>query len=109
MEHLYRSINRDPRFHALQRRRSRTGWSLAGIVLGVYYGFILVIAFRPALFAAPLHEGTVVTRGVIAGLLVIAVSILTTGVYIWRANRDFDRANRQIVEDALHQAARPDA
>ena len=97
MDHLYEEINRDPEFHALQKRRSRFSWTLAAIMLGTYYAFILVIAFKPSLFAIPLSEGSTVTWGIIAGLCVIAVSFLLTGIYVVRANGAFDQETARIL------------
>lgn len=97
MDHLYEEINRDPEFHALQKRRSRFSWTLAGLMLATYYAFILVIAFKPALFAIPLREGATVTWGIVAGLGVIAVSFILTGVYVARANGAFDQETARIL------------
>ncbi|MGR8947439.1 MAG: DUF485 domain-containing protein [Gammaproteobacteria bacterium] len=97
MEHVYEKINQDPEFHALQKRRSRFSWILAGIMLTTYYAFILVIAFQPSLFAIPLAEGSTVTWGIVAGLGVIAVSFILTGVYVVRANGEFDRETAEVL------------
>lgn len=104
MRHLYETIDRDPRFHALARRRSRLGWGLSAVVLVAYYGFVLAIAFAPGLLAIPLGPDTVVTTGIVAGLGVIALSVALTGLYVWQANAHFDRQNASIVEDAKRDA-----
>ena len=93
-------ISRDPRFHALQRRRGRFAWSLAAVVLACFYGFILIIAFRPALFAIALYPGTVVTTGIAYGLGLIVLSILLTGFFVWRANHEFDPCNQDLLDEA---------
>ncbi|MSR15776.1 MAG: DUF485 domain-containing protein [Gammaproteobacteria bacterium] len=100
MHRLYRLIDEDPRFHALQRSRSRFAWSLVALVLTGYYSFVSVIAFAPALFARALYEGTTISIGLLAALAVLLLSIGLTGLYIVRANRVFDRLNRTIVDDA---------
>jgi uncharacterized membrane protein (DUF485 family) len=105
MRHLYARIDRDPRFHALARARSRLGWTLSGFVLVAYYGFVLAIAFAPGWLARPLGADTVVTVGIAAGLGVIGLSVALTGVYVWRANRTFDRLNAEIVAAAREDGA----
>ncbi|MEQ8230454.1 MAG: DUF485 domain-containing protein [Gammaproteobacteria bacterium] len=97
MDALYQKIFDDPEFQALQRRRSRLSWTLATIMLVVYYAFILVIAFRPALFAAPLGAGTVITWGIPIGVGIILLGFVLTGVYVYRANGEFDRTTAAIV------------
>ena len=109
MHEVYRLIDEDPRFHALEARRSRFSWALSAGVLGAYYAFILLIAFGPALLARPLHEATVITVGMVAGIAVMLLCIALTAVYVWRANREFDHANHRIVTDALARAAARDA
>lgn len=101
MHQLYRLIDRDPRFHALARRRSRLGWGLAAAVLAAYYGFIAAIAFAPTWLVTPLNDETVLTVGIVAGLAVIALSISLTGVYVWWANSHFDRLNAALIGDAM--------
>ena len=100
MQHLYRRIDQDPRFHALARRRSRLGWSLAGAVLLCYYGFIFCIAWRPAWLAGTLAPGTALTVGLAWGLGVMFLCIALTGIYVQRANRVFDRLNAELLRDA---------
>jgi uncharacterized membrane protein (DUF485 family) len=100
MRDFYERIDRDPRFHALARRRSRLGWGLSALVLASYYAFVLGIAFAPETLARRLPGDTVLTVGIAAGLGVIVLSVALTGVYVWRANRRFDRLNAEIVADA---------
>lgn len=109
MRHLYERIDRDPRFHALARARSRLGWTLSGLVLFAYYGFVLAIAFAPGWLARPLGPDTIVTVGIAVGLGVIGLSVALTGVYVWRANRTFDRLNADIVDTATREAGARDA
>jgi uncharacterized membrane protein (DUF485 family) len=98
VQHWYRRIYADPEFHELERKRGRFSWLLAGIVLASYYTFILIIAFAPELFATPVCEGTIITWGLPAGIFVILLSFLLTGVYVHRANTEFDHLTRDIVE-----------
>ena len=97
MEQVYEKINQDPEFHALQKRRSRFSWTLAIVMLITYYAFILVIAFKPSLFAIPLSEGATVTWGIVAGLGVIGVSFILTGIYVFRANGEFDKETAEVI------------
>ena len=109
MRHLYDRIDRDPRFHALAKARGRLGWTLSGLVLLAYHGFVFAIAFAPGWLARPLGPDTVVTVGIAAGLGVIGLSVALTGVYVWRANRIFDRLNADIVDAATRKAGAFDA
>ncbi len=98
MQHFYRRIYADPDFHELERKRGRFSWLLASIVMLTYFSFILVIAFAPELFATPIIEGKIITWGIPVGLFVILFSFLLTGVYVYRANKEFDHITKDIVD-----------
>ena len=100
MQHFYRRIYADPDFHALERKRSRFSWLLASIVMLIYFSFILVIAFAPELFAIPIIEVKLITWGIPVGLFVILLSFLLTGVYVYRANNEFDQITKDIIDHA---------
>ena len=49
---VYRRIQRHPKFQELVQRRSSFSWLLSFLVLGLFYGFILLVAFNPGPFTA---------------------------------------------------------
>jgi uncharacterized membrane protein (DUF485 family) len=97
MDDLYNRIYADPEFQQVQRRRSRFSWTLAAIMFGSYFTFILVIAFAPDLFAIPLGPDTVITWGIPLGVSIIVLGFILTGIYVYRANGEFDRSIAAIV------------
>ena len=88
----------DPRYQALLARRSRFTWILTGIMLAAFFGYILLIAFNKALLARSMGGGTT-SLGIPIGLGVILLAIVLTGIYVRRANSDFDPMVRSIRED----------
>jgi uncharacterized membrane protein (DUF485 family) len=82
------------------RKRSRFSWTLAAITLVIFYGFILVVAFAPELLAIPLSEGSATTVGVPIGVGIITVFWLLTGYYVYRANKEFDAVDLEIIREA---------
>ena len=44
---VYERIRRNPKFDELVGKRSRFAWLLTAIVLGIYFIFIMVVAFNP--------------------------------------------------------------
>lgn len=93
-------IAADPNYQALKSRRSRFGWLLTLAMLVVYYGFILLIAFRKDLLAARMGDG-VMTWGIPIGFGVIVFTILITAIYVRRANGEFDTLSEKIKQEAL--------
>ena len=82
-------IKADPNYHKLVKTRSRYGWTLTWSMMVVYYGFILLVAFNKEWMGTRLGEG-VMTWAMPVGLAVILFTIVITGVYVRRANSEFD-------------------
>lgn len=93
-------IAADPNYQALKSRRSRFGWILTLAMLVVYYGFILLIAFRKDVLAARIGDG-VMTWGIPIGFGVIIFTIVITAVYVRRANGEFDALSEKIKQEVL--------
>ncbi len=93
-------IQSDPNYQALKERRSSFGWKLTFAMLIVYYGFIILIAFDRDILAARIGDG-VMTWGIPIGFGVILFTILVTGVYVRRANSEFDDLNEKVKREAL--------
>ena len=68
-------------------------------MLAIYYGFILILAFNPRSLGTSLSGG-VITVGIPVGLFIIISAFLLTGVYVRKANTEFDQLNQEIVEEA---------
>jgi len=99
-ENVYRQIYANPRFQELVAKRGRFAWLLSIIMLAAYFAFILVIAFDPKVFGIPLGADTVTTWGIPAGLGLIFLAIALTGIYVQRANGEFDRITQEILNEA---------
>ncbi|SOD90664.1 DUF485 domain-containing protein [Caenispirillum bisanense] len=89
----------NPRFQELVAKRSRFAWTLSAIILAVFYGYILVVAFNPQVLAVPLGEGWTLTVGIPVGAGIIVLSFLLTWAYVTRANGEFERLNREVLEE----------
>ncbi|MBJ9999751.1 DUF485 domain-containing protein [Erwinia sp. S43] len=96
---IYQRIEKSARFKELVRKRQSFATLLSLIMLVLYVGFILLIAFAPGWLGTPLHDGTNVTRGIPIGIGLIVISFVLTGVYVWRANGEFDRLTRELLNE----------
>jgi uncharacterized membrane protein (DUF485 family) len=92
-------VKADPNYQKLVRTRSRYGWTLTWLMMVVYYGFILLVAFDKELMATRLGQG-VMTWGMPIGLAVILFTVVITGIYVRRANGEFDQLTAAIRERA---------
>lgn len=102
---LTEAVRRDPRFAELAEGRARFSVTLAIIMLVIYFGFVLLVAFAPGLLAIPVSG--VVTLAFPLGLGVIVSAILITGIYVVRANGKYDRLTREIVDGVRATAGAP--
>ncbi|MFM2120687.1 MAG: hypothetical protein RL722_2155 [Pseudomonadota bacterium] len=92
-------IQSNPKYQALKAKRSSFGWALTVLMLVVYYGYIALIAFDKPFLAKPLGAG-VTTLGIPLGMGVIIFTIIITGIYVRRANSEFDALTAEILKDA---------
>lgn len=93
-------IQNNPRYQQLRQTRNRFGWRLTILMLIVYYGFIGLIAFDKAFLATPIGAG-VTSLGMPIGLGVILFTVLITGLYVYRANTEFDAISQEVLEEAI--------
>lgn len=98
-QELVDKIKSDPDYHKLLKARSGFGWLLTWSMLFVYYGYILLIAFNKELLSTRIGAG-VMTWGIPAGLFVIVFTVIVTGIYVRRANNEFDQLTAAICARA---------
>ena len=66
----------------------------------VYYGFILLVAFKKDVLATPIGD-SVITWGIPIGFGVILFTIAVTAYYVQRANSEFDDLSEKVKREAL--------
>ena len=74
----------------LAARRWRIAATLTAMMVVVYFGFIALVAFQPALLGGLVAEG--LSLGIVLGALVIVAAWLLTLAYVTWANRVYDPA-----------------
>jgi uncharacterized membrane protein (DUF485 family) len=94
------SIKNDPNFQELVSKRSRFAWTLTAAILIVYFSFILLLAYSPGTLGTPLSSETVTTVGIPVGVAIIVFAFALTGIYVRRANSEFDELTQKIKDKA---------
>jgi uncharacterized membrane protein (DUF485 family) len=92
----YARIRSHPKFRELVESRGRFALRLSILMLAIYYGFILLVAFAPGVLGIPIFG--VITLGIPVGILIIIAAFALTGVYVAKANTEFDELNQEILE-----------
>lgn len=92
-------IRKNPKYQELVSKRNSYGWTMTILMLVVYYGYIMLIAFDKEFLAQKTGAG-VMSIGIPIGLGVILFTIIITGIYIRRANTEFDSMKEQVIKEA---------
>lgn len=97
---MYAQMRANPKFDQLVAKRSRFAWTLAAVVLTLFYGFVLVVAFNPTALGQPISEGSRLTVGVAVELFMFILFWVLTAVYVKRANTEFDALTQEVIQEA---------
>lgn len=93
-------IRVNPKYLELKRKRNMFGVVLCITMLIVYYGYIALIAFDKEFLSRPFGAG-VTTIGIPIGVGVILFTIIITGIYVNRANNEFDKLTAEILKESV--------
>ncbi|SAL07728.1 membrane protein [Caballeronia arationis] len=92
-------IEKHPDFKTLVVKKTRLSWSLAAVMLALYFGFVLLVAFSPKTLGASMFGG-VMTVGIPVGIAIIVIAFVLTGIYVYRANADLDPLNEKLLKES---------
>ncbi len=91
-------VKNNPKYQKLVSERSKFAWTLSIIMLVVYYTFIMIIAFDPSLLGTKMGDG-VMTVGIPVGITIIIIAFVLAGIYVRRANGEFDQLTKEVREE----------
>ncbi|WP_321922272.1 DUF485 domain-containing protein [Burkholderia sp. BCC1998] len=74
----------------LVRRRTRLSIGMSVLVLGIYFAFILTVAFAPAVLTRHFPVESPMTVGIVVGIGLYWFCAIATGAYVWIADRWID-------------------
>ncbi|WP_028311170.1 DUF485 domain-containing protein [Derxia gummosa] len=103
---VYARVRENPKFAELCAKRGRYAATMAGITAIVFYAFVLVVALDPQTLGKPVADGSALTVGVVAELLMFALFLTLTGLYVKRANGEFDALTAQVLAEAAKEPRR---
>lgn len=91
-------ILQNPKFKQMVSKKSALSWTLTGIMLFVYVGFMLLVGYNKE-FLMSSFGGGVTTWGIPLGLSIIVLSFVLCGVYSYVANKILD----PLTQDAMKE------
>ncbi len=86
------------RFYKFVSFRNKFSLSLSLIILVCYYAFIASVGFFPEILGYRLGPSAI-SLGIILGVFIIVLSIVSTGVYTLFANKYFDKEQTEVLEE----------
>ena len=89
------------KFRNLVTKRLKVSLSLTALMLLVYFGFILTIAFYKELLAIKIGEH--ITLGLPIGIGIIVFAWMLTGIYTRWANNKYDKSVRELRNEILEK------
>jgi uncharacterized membrane protein (DUF485 family) len=99
-----RAMMANPKFIALTKARSSLGWTLAGIMWVIYFGFILLVAFNKTdgqILSAKIATGSTISIAIVSGFAILLITFIITAIYVAIANSKFDRLVAEIKAEVL--------
>ena len=95
---LEKRIINNKDFKSLVKRKSFVSWLLLAVTLLTYFSFILVIAFFPEVLGIKISDESNITIGIPIGVSIILLAFVTTGIYVFIANKEFDQTEKKILK-----------
>lgn len=86
------------KFNQFNQSRNKFSLTLSLIVMVIYYIFVFCVGMFPDILGYRIGPSSV-TLGIISGLAIIIISIATTGIYAYVANKHFDREQNEILDE----------
>ena len=99
-EDIVERIQKNPKFMQFVTMRNNYSILLSILMMIVYFGYILLVAFNKQFLATKISAGAVTSIGIPMGLGVIVFTIIITAIYVRRANSEFDTIKDEIVKEA---------
>lgn len=90
-----------PKFKVMEKQKSLIGWSFSAVMFFVYVAFIWTIGTNPQALGVKVHEGSIITVGIYAGVAMIVFAFLITLVYVWLANGKFEDTTQDVVKEVM--------
>lgn len=102
-DHMVESIDSNPKFKEVVRRKQNFSLLLLLLTLGLYIILILAVGFAPDLVGIPMAKGMKTTWGIPAGFFLIIWTTILTAFYIKRTNEVYDPMTEELLEEAANE------
>ena len=96
---VVRRVLDHPKYQQLVHKRTRVSLAFFAVMMVVYAGFIITLAYLPDVFSRPIGAGFTMSVGVLAATIVAVSAVVMIAAYVRYSNRHFDPLIEAIVRD----------
>ena len=98
-DEVVRRVVDHPKYQELVHKRTRVSLAFFVVMMVVYAGFIVTLAYLPEVFAQPIGAGSTMSVGVLSATIVAVSAVLMIAAYVHYSNKHFDPLIEAIVRD----------
>jgi len=88
-----------PKFKQLVSDRSRLSVSFSLLICIGYGIFVIGMSYFPAWMSTPTSDGSSISYGIMMAIFLIIFGVLCSGLYMKKANNEFDSLKRELLEE----------
>lgn len=92
-----KTIISSPEFQELVAARKRLAIGVVTAIISAYFGFILLVAFRPDILGRPVGEG-IISIGIYAGMAILLFGFVLAAIYMRISNGKIAELQQKIQQ-----------
>lgn len=96
---VVRRVVEHPKYQELVHKRTRVSLAFFAVMIVVYAGFIVTLAYLPEVFSRPIGPGFTMSVGVLSATIVAVSAVIMIAAYVRYSNKHFDPLIEAIVRD----------
>ncbi len=96
---VVRRVVEHPKYQELVHKRTRVSLAFFAVMIVVYAGFIVTLAYLPEVFSRPIGPGFTMSVGVLSATIVAVSAVIMIAAYVRYSNKYFDPLIEAIVRD----------
>lgn len=97
---IEKAILANPEYMRIVRSRRNFRCALLAVNLVCFYIVMAIMGFSPRAMGTPLWEGSSISIGILVGLLLIVLVVITAYAYTVRAANLYDKRMQAVVDQA---------
>jgi len=91
------------KLRSLLKKRMRVIYLLTGAAVVQYCSYFLAIAYAPTFMGTTWPQGSSISIVIWLTVVIVLMSILLSGVYIWWANKYYDPEKEALIKEMMNE------